>query len=120
MVAGAYSRNPCIGATTMNDSNDVTRRDFLRSTAMVTASSAVGHAQPVLNALMGQESASEATMPTVEVNMGSVFPAGGVYFRKSNPPAENESTGRKLRFRPRKVLYVEVALAAKVNHLSAG
>ena len=68
----------------MNDSNEVTRRDFLVSTALITASSAVGHAQPVLGALTGQETTTAASMPTVEVDMGSVFPAGGVYFRKSN------------------------------------
>jgi beta-galactosidase len=79
----------------MNDSNEVTRRDFLVSTAMITASSAVGHAQPVLDALMGQETTSAATMPTVEVDMGSVFPAGGVYFRKSNPPMEEWARDHK-------------------------
>ena len=55
----------------MNDGNEVTRRDFLLSTAMITASSAVGHAQPVLGALMGQETASEATMPTAQMVRGS-------------------------------------------------
>jgi beta-galactosidase len=70
----------------MNGSNEVTRRDFLLSTTMMTASSAVGHSQPVLAALLGQETAAAAMMPTIEVDMGSVFPAGGVYFRKSNPP----------------------------------
>src|ERR1700761_3614341 len=70
----------------MNGSNEVTRRDFLLFTTMMTASSAVGHSQPVLAALLGQETAAAAMMPTVEVDMGSVFPAGGVYFRKSNPP----------------------------------
>src|SRR5580698_769289 len=70
----------------MNDGNDVTRRDFLLSTAMITASSAVDHSQPVFGALLGQETPATVTMPTLEVDMGSVFPAGGVYFRKSNPP----------------------------------
>jgi beta-galactosidase len=69
----------------MSDTNDVTRRDFLISTAMVTAASAVGQAQPLLGAFVGQ-TPQTVVMPTVEVNVGSVFPAGAVYFRKSNPP----------------------------------
>src|SRR3984885_3025520 len=73
----------------MNDGNDVTRRDFLLSTAMITGSSAVGHSQPGLGALLGQETPTTATMAAVEVDMGSVFPAGGVYFRKSNPPIDD-------------------------------
>src|ERR1700733_5772147 len=79
----------------MKDRNEVTRRDFLTSTAITTASRAGAHAQPVLDALMGQEPTSAATMPAVEVDMGSVFPAGGVYFRKSNPPMEEWARDHK-------------------------
>ena len=63
------------------------RREFLATSAMATAGIA-GAAVPTLSAL-GQASESTATivMPAVTVNMGSVFPAGGVYFRKSNPPS---------------------------------
>lgn len=79
----------------MNDSNEVTRRGFLLSTAMVTASSAASHAQPLLGALTGQATASSAPAAASEVNMGSVFPAGAVYFRKSNPPSTDWAKDHK-------------------------
>ncbi len=70
----------------MHDSNsEVTRREFLLSSALISASSAVGYTSPILNELIGQDTSAVATMPTVEVNMARVFPSGGVYFRKSNP-----------------------------------
>ncbi len=70
----------------IDDRNEITRRDFLLTSAMITATSASGYAQPILGSMARQEASSSVTMPAVEVNMGSVFPAGGVYFRKSNPP----------------------------------
>jgi beta-galactosidase len=72
----------------MNDGNELTRRDFLLSTAMITASSAVSRGQPLLGSLAEQDFTSSALLPSTEVNMGAVFPAGGVYFRKSNPPMD--------------------------------
>jgi beta-galactosidase len=80
----------------MNESNDVTRRDFLRSTAIITASTAVAHATPIagVGALAGQD-AGDATGGAKEVAMGSVFPAGAVYFRKSNPPSEDWAKDHK-------------------------
>ncbi len=44
--------------------------------------------KPMLGAVLAQEPKAVGTviMPATDVNMGSVFPAGGVYFRKSNPP----------------------------------
>ncbi|HEY1214172.1 MAG TPA: alpha-amylase family protein [Bryobacteraceae bacterium] len=73
----------------IDDRNEITRRDFLLSTAMITASSATSHAQPILSALVGHEVEAAPGTPATEVDMGSVFPAGGVCFRKSNPPMED-------------------------------
>lgn len=69
----------------MNDSNDVSRRNFLFSAGLLSASSAVSHAQPFVSALLTQEAGSTTPAAAGEPNMGSVFPAGAVYFRKSNP-----------------------------------
>ena len=61
---------------------EVTRRDFMRAAALVSASAAVG--------LAGIEEAfAQEQTRAKEVAMGSVFPYGAVYFRKSNPPAED-------------------------------
>ena len=76
----------------MNENNDITRRDFLITSAMVTAASAAASAMPALSAAAQPYSATAAgspLMPTVNVEMGSVFPAGGVYFRKTNPPMDD-------------------------------
>ena len=72
--------------------NDVSRRDFLRTTALVTASAAVGHPAT----LSGETAAQDAAMPEAKpVDMGAVFPAGAVYFRKSNPPREDWAANHK-------------------------
>ncbi len=78
----------------MSEHNEWTRREFLATSAMMTAAVG-GGTQSALAAIAGQAAtvqaagASSIVMPTVPVDMGSVFPAGAVYFRKSNPPAED-------------------------------
>jgi beta-galactosidase len=70
----------------MSEINDVTRRDFIRSTALT----ALAHAAPVeTSAILFAQDPGTATVTAKEADMGSVFPAGAVYFRKSNPPAED-------------------------------
>src|ERR1700743_38691 len=61
----------------MTDPFDITRREFIRTSALVTAGTALGRA-----AELPQESA--AAQPGAPV-----FPYGAVYFRKPNPPAED-------------------------------
>jgi beta-galactosidase len=60
---------------------ELTRRDFMRNAALAGASAAVG--MSAIDELRAQDPALR------EVAMGSVFPYGAVYFRKSNPPAED-------------------------------
>lgn len=62
---------------------DLTRRSFIQTAALLTATAATRRAV----ALPGLQEEPVAT--THEVNMGSVFPYGAVYFRKSNPPEED-------------------------------
>ena len=65
---------------------EVTRRTFVRTGALLTANAAVGRATP----LLGIEPTTQSpAQPNTDPNMGSVFPYGAVYFRKSNPPAED-------------------------------
>jgi beta-galactosidase len=71
----------------MNESNDLTRRDFLYSTAIIAASAAVAHASTVATGVAEGSTASPEVSGEKEVAMGPVFPAGAVYFRKSNPPS---------------------------------
>lgn len=74
----------------MSEHNEWTRREFLAASAMTTVA-AVGSTRPMM-ASMGQGAGSAQlplVMPAVQVDMGSVFPAGGVYFRKSNPPMDD-------------------------------
>jgi beta-galactosidase len=66
----------------MADIFGITRREFLRNSALVTASTAFPHgpetyAAPVTN---------DAPVKTAG---GLVFPYGAVYFRKSNPPEQD-------------------------------
>jgi beta-galactosidase len=69
---------------------EVTRRDFLRTTAMLTATAATSRAAEFA---VTQESAAVAgsePLPQVhDVPLGSVFPYGAVYFRKTNPPEQD-------------------------------
>ena len=77
----------------MKEDLEVTRRDFMRTAALVSASAAVGRAaglQGVGGAEAFAQGVAAGTQPlpaAKEVAMGSVFPYGAVYFRKSNPPA---------------------------------
>ncbi len=62
----------------MTDILEITRREFIRTSALVTASATLAPAADISNA------AAETTKPKAPV-----FPYGAVYFRKSNPPAED-------------------------------
>src|SRR3984957_19405883 len=61
----------------MSDIFDITRREFIRTSALLTAGTALAHA-----AELPQEPA--AAHPSAPV-----FPYGAVYFRKTNPPPED-------------------------------
>src|SRR6201996_5192384 len=60
----------------MTDFFDMTRREFIRTSALLTAGTAFAHA-----AELPPESAAAPGAP--------VLPYGAVYFRKTNPPAED-------------------------------
>ena len=64
---------------------EVTRREFVRTAALLSASAAVGLPAMEVNA----DALAQQLQQSKEVAMGSVFPYGAVYFRKSNPPAED-------------------------------
>jgi beta-galactosidase len=74
----------------MKDDLEVTRRDFMLSAAMLTATAAVSRAA-VMPGVEEQPAAAllQESRGTKDVAMGSTFPYGAVYFRKSNPPAED-------------------------------
>jgi len=72
----------------MKEELEVTRRDFMRTAALVGASAAVGSVAG-LPGLAAEEALAQERAGVKEVAMGSVFPYGAVYFRKSNPPAED-------------------------------
>ena len=77
----------------MSKAYDVSRREFLATAAMTAvAATTTSRAESLLGISAPQASAAvqgSVIMPSIEVNMGSVFPAGGVYFRKSNPPVDD-------------------------------
>jgi len=79
----------------MNENTDVTRRDFIHSTALISVSAAVAHAAPIAAAGMLSDKAAQTAVETKEVAMGSVFPSGAVYFRKSNPPSQDWARDHK-------------------------
>lgn len=68
----------------MTDIPGITRRDFIQTSALLTASTALTHAVG-----MPQASASHDAVPEQPFVPGPVFPYGAVYFRKSNPPEED-------------------------------
>jgi beta-galactosidase len=73
----------------------VSRREFLQTAALATASAAVGHAS-VLPGMEAEVAAGAVAHPAAkEVAMGSTFPYGAVYFRKTNPPAEDWARDHK-------------------------
>ena len=68
----------------MADILGITRRDFIQTSAVLTASAAIAHATGISQELPSHGSASpEAFAPA------PVFPYGAVYFRKTNPPQED-------------------------------
>jgi beta-galactosidase len=72
----------------MSDSIEISRRTFIRTTALATASAAVAHsAERPAMAAAAQTANPQSPVPEKPNFQGSVFPYGGVYFRKTNPPA---------------------------------
>src|ERR1035438_9677470 len=69
------------------EATEVTRRDFLRTTAILTATAAAGHTMGLPGMGGSAEALAQVPYPK-QVGMVPVFPYGAVYFRKSNPPAE--------------------------------
>jgi len=67
----------------MTDIFEITRREFIRTSALATASATLSQA-----AELTQSPASGSAMSGGGAN-APVFPYGAVYFRKSNPPAED-------------------------------
>ena len=67
----------------MKEDLEITRREFVRTAALVSAVGRVA-GLPAIG-----EAEALAQVPVKDVAMGSVFPYGAVYFRKSNPPAED-------------------------------
>src|SRR5690348_13220507 len=65
----------------MNDNFEITRRDFIRASALVTASATLSSAAEIPAAFAQQAAANEEHFVP-----GPVIPYGAVYFRKSNPP----------------------------------
>ena len=73
----------------MTDDFGVSRRSFLHTAALVSASAAVSRALGMPEADGGTEAFAQELPQPKEVATGSVFPYGAVYFRKSNPPPED-------------------------------
>jgi beta-galactosidase len=71
---------------------DVTRREFVRVATALAATAAVGGAAGLRG--IAPDVLAQEPQPH-EVAMGSVFPYGAVYFRKSNPPAEDWARDHK-------------------------
>jgi len=71
---------------------DVTRREFVRVATALAATAAVGGVAGLRG--IAPEVLAQEPQPH-EVTMGSVFPYGAVYFRKSNPPAEDWARDHK-------------------------
>jgi beta-galactosidase len=61
----------------------ITRREFIQSSALATASVALAQALKTPHALAAQEAAASKHAPE------PVFPYGAVYFRKTNPPEQD-------------------------------
>ena len=66
----------------MADNFGITRRDFISNSVLLSAATSVAHASGV--SVLSPLGAAE--IPNVK---SPVFPYGAVYFRKSNPPAED-------------------------------
>src|SRR5437016_3408910 len=66
----------------MADKSGITRREFISNSVLLSTATSVAHASglPVLGPLGAAE---------IQGAKSPVFPYGAVYFRKSNPPAED-------------------------------
>ena len=69
----------------MKQSLEVTRREFVETVALLGAGAAAG-VGGVPSMAQGVAAGMQPLPPAKEVAMGSAFPYGAVYFRKSNPP----------------------------------
>jgi beta-galactosidase len=65
----------------MTDIFDITRREFIRNSALLSAGTALGHA-----AVLPQNSTAPGAASSSGYVPAPVFPYGAVYFRKTNPP----------------------------------
>jgi beta-galactosidase len=65
----------------MSDISDITRREFIRNSALLSAGTALGHA-----AVLPQNPAAPGAASSPAYVPAPVFPYGAVYFRKTNPP----------------------------------
>lgn len=79
----------------MKEDLEFTRRDFMRTAALVGASAAIGPAAALPGFAQGVAAGAEPLPPAKEVAMGSAFPYGAVYFRKSNPPVADWARDHK-------------------------
>ncbi len=69
---------------------ELTRREFVKTAAQVSAVAMVVGGATLPAQTTGAGAGGLESQPAAkEVAMGSVFPYGAVYFRKSNPPAED-------------------------------
>jgi beta-galactosidase len=68
----------------MTEIPGITRRDFIRTSALLTASTSLARA----NGIMPESAADSLALRTANAN-APVFPYGAVYFRKSSPPEED-------------------------------
>jgi beta-galactosidase len=68
----------------MTDILEITRREFIRTSALLTASATLAPA-----AELAQSPASQTAEGMTGGSNAPAFPYGAVYFRKSNPPAED-------------------------------
>jgi len=72
----------------MIEKREISRRNFIQSSAIATSSLAIKQTVGIPHALGQSLSASQYVPPPV-------FPYGAVYFRKSNPPEENWTRDHK-------------------------
>ena len=68
----------------MFENQGITRREFIHNSALLTASAAIAQATHA-----SSESFIQGADADVNKRPDLVFPYGAVYFRKSNPPAED-------------------------------
>ncbi len=73
----------------MRQDLDLTRREFVETVALLGAGAAASQVAGLPGIAQGVAAGTQPLPPAKEVAMGSVFPYGAVYFRKSNPPAED-------------------------------